>query len=271
MESVHPYTLLQFYVEAGADEAIGNTSLDRFKVLEKTDGVSVLSNSTSVIPFAPVVEKQKTEVITHEALSDARSLASSAQSLDDLRAAIDRFQALTIKRTATQMVFADGAPTAKIMLIGEAPEEDEDRTGRPFMGLPGQLLDKMLAAIGLSREKDVYITNILNWRPPANRAPSDAEIALSLPFIQRHIELVQPRLIILLGGVATKALLQTNLGITRLRGKFVDFSLPGLKAPVPLMPMFHPAYLLRSPQHKSFAWADLLAVKKKIEGLTDSI
>ena len=182
--------------------------------------------------------------------------------------ALGKFKGLTISRSARNMVFADGVPESKIMVIGEAPGEDEDRLGRPFVGVSGQLLDKMLGAIGLTRDSNVYITNILNWRPPGNRAPSDAEIALSLPFIQRHIEIVQPKIIVLAGGVAVKALLETNIGITRLRGRFVDFSLPGLSAPVPLMPIFHPAYLLRSPQHKSLAWADLLQIKKKIAGLT---
>lgn len=202
-----------------------------------------------------------------EALEDAKLLAGAAKTLDELRDAIDKFQGLSIKRTATQMVFADGNPEARIMLVGEAPGADEDRAGRPFVGVSGQLLDKMLAAIGLSRADNIYISNVVNWRPPGNRAPDDKEIALSLPFIQRHIELVNPAVLILAGGVATKALLQTNNGITKIRGRWVDYTSAGLQQPVPLMPLFHPAYLLRSPQHKGLAWADLLQVKRKLQAL----
>jgi DNA polymerase len=273
MESrLSPVQLLQFYVDAGVDEVILDQPLNRFALLEKNtpETTNVIDISSKpplpniVLEPAAAAPVTASEPATLEAMQDARALAAGAKTLEDLRAALEKFQGLTIRRSARNMVFADGVAESKIMVIGEAPGEDEDRLGRPFVGVSGQLLDKMLGAIGLNRDSNVYITNILNWRPPGNRAPSDAEIALSLPFIQRHIEIVQPRVIILAGGVAAKALLETNAGITRLRGKFVDFSLPGLPAPVPLMPIFHPAYLLRSPQHKALAWADLLAIKKRL-------
>ena len=261
MESLNPLTLLQFYVDSGVDEALGDLAQDRFKVLEKLQAPS--PSNVLDLPPTPVAV-----AATHDGLIDARALAASAKTLEELRAAIDKFQGLSIKRSATQMVFADGVAESGIMLIGEAPGEDEDRVGRPFVGVSGQLLDKMLAAIGLSRETNIYLTNILNWRPAGNRAPTDSEIALSLPFIQRHIEIVQPKLIILAGGVAAKALLETNTGITRLRGKWVDYTLPGLKTAIPLMPIFHPSYLLSSPQQKSLAWADLQAIRLKLKETT---
>jgi DNA polymerase len=135
------------------------------------------------------------------------------------------------------------------------------------VGVSGQLLDRMLAAIGLSRESNVYISNVINWRPPGNRSPSDAEIALSLPFIQRHIELVNPAVLVFAGGVAAKALMQTSQGITRVRGRWVEHMTEGLKSPIPTLPIFHPAYLLRSPAQKSLAWTDLLSLKAKLKAL----
>ncbi len=166
------------------------------------------------------------------------------------------------------MVFADGNPQAKVMLVGEAPGADEDRAGKPFVGVNGQLLDRMLASIGLSREENVYISNLINWRPPGNRSPSDAEVALSLPFIQRHIELANPAILVLSGGVAAKALLQTSQGITRLRGKWMEYKSDGMAAPIPVLATFHPAYLLRSPAQKGLAWQDLLKLKERIKQLS---
>ena len=200
-------------------------------------------------------------------MSEARERARAATNLDELRQSLDDFKGIALRRTATQMVFADGNPAARIMLVGEAPGADEDRLGRPFVGLSGQLLDRMLGAIGLTRAESVYITNVINWRPPGNRAPSDAEIALSLPFIERHIELVNPALLIFVGGVAAKALMHTSQGITRLRGRWTDYQTAGMQSPVPAMPVFHPAYLLRSPAQKSLAWADLQNIRDRARGL----
>jgi uracil-DNA glycosylase len=258
--------LLQWYADIGVDEAIGDEAVDRTK---KTVPPSVAA-TVSVLPTlqpTPAIEAPAPVTGAFEALGDARELAAKAKTLDELREALDNFKGLSLKRTATQMVFADGVATSKIMLVGEAPGADEDRIGRPFVGVSGQLLDKMLASIGLSREENVYITNVINWRPPGNRAPSDAEVALSLPFVQRHIELINPALLIYVGGVAAKALMQTNQGITRLRGRWTDYTSEGLKQPVPSLPMFHPAYLLRSPAQKSLAWADLLNLKAKMKAL----
>lgn len=272
-DTLSPEELLQFYIDAGADEAIGDETVDRTKFTETI--LSMPAVSADMPGRAPVdipvlsggATAATAPIGAIEAMEDARSLAAGAKTLDELRAALDSFKGLSIKRTATNMVFSDGNPAARVMLVGEAPGADEDRMGKPFVGVSGQLLDKMMAAIGLSREDNIYISNVINWRPPGNRAPDDKEIALSLPFIRRHIEIMNPALIILAGGVAAKALLETNQGITKIRGRFIDFTLPGLTAPVPLMPIFHPAYLLRSPQHKSLAWSDLQKIRARLRDL----
>ena len=191
-------------------------------------------------------------------------LAAGAGSLAELEAAIKAFEGCPLRVTATNTVFADGNPNGAVMVIGEAPGSEEDRQGLPFVGPAGQLLDRMLAAIGLSRAEDAYITNILPWRPPGNRTPNPGEIAMCLPFMERHIALVQPKLIVLAGGTAAKALLGTAQGIMRLRGQWREVSVPGWPAPIPAMPVFHPAFLLRQPAHKRAAWKDLLAVRKRL-------
>jgi uracil-DNA glycosylase len=267
MENYDPAALLQFYADAGVDEAMGDIPVDRTKL---TDKVALFpSPAQAARPAAlPVMAPAADAPLgTIESLGDARQLAAAAKSIDELKSALDGFQGLSLKRTATQMVFADGNPQARVMLVGEAPGADEDRLGRPFVGLSGQLLDRMLASIGLSRDSNIYISNVINWRPPGNRSPSEAEIALSLPFIQRHIELVNPAILIFAGGVAAKALMQTSQGITRLRGKWAEHRSDGLEKPVPTLPIFHPAYLLRSPQEKRLAWADLLKLQSRLKEL----
>lgn len=184
-----------------------------------------------------------------------------AASLAELRAALENFDQCSLKRTATQLVFADGAETARIMLVGEAPGAEEDRVGRPFVGPAGQLLDRMLASIGLDRTR-VRIVNVVPWRPPGNRTPSDTEIAQCLPFLHRHIALVRPHCLLLLGAVAVRALIGGKDGITRLRGKWRSLEIPGLDAPVRTLPTYHPAFLLRQPAAKRQAWADLLALRQ---------
>jgi DNA polymerase len=262
-----PAALLQFYIDAGADEAIGDETIDRTKPVAKVAPDAPVMERLGAVASLPVATAAAAEAPlgTIESLGDAQVLAAKAQSIEELKAALDGFQGLSLKRSATQMVFADGNPASRVMLIGEAPGADEDRIGRPFVGVSGQLLDRMLASIGLSRTENVYISNIINWRPPGNRSPSDAEIALSLPFVLRHIELVKPAVLVFAGGVAAKALLSTSQGITRLRGRWVDHASPGLEKPVPALPIFHPAYLLRSPQEKRLAWADLLKLKARLK------
>ena len=180
---------------------------------------------------------------------------ASVDNLAGLRVAIDAFDGCALNATATKTVFADGNPESRIMLIGEAPGADEDRQGLPFVGEAGQLLNRMLATIGLDRTS-VYITNMVFWRPPGNRTPTTEEILLCMPFVQKHIELVNPTAILSLGNVPSKALLDTDEGITRLRGKWREINVAGKT--YALLPTFHPAYLLRQPAHKAMSWADLL-------------
>ena len=170
-----------------------------------------------------------------------------------------------MKRTAKNTVFADGTPAHHIMFIGEAPGAEEDRQGKPFVGRAGQLLDKMLAAIGLDRNTNTYITNVLNWRPPGNRDPSPEEAGTCLPFLRRHIELVAPEIIVLLGATAARHVTGRTDGIMRMRGQWLEYFAAGKM--VPVMPTLHPAYLLRQPAHKKLAWRDLQAIEDKVKSL----
>jgi len=200
-----------------------------------------------------------------EPAQSARALAVRAESIEALAALVAGFDACPLKRTATNTVFMDGNPEARIVIVGEAPGAEEDRTGRPFVGRAGQLLDLMLAAIDLDRTR-VQITNVIYWRPPGNRKPTAAETAACLPFVLRHIALARPLVLVLAGGTAASTLLPVTDGITRLRGRWVELAVPGLDDPVPTLPMFHPAFLLRSPARKREAWRDLLALKARLEG-----
>ena len=188
---------------------------------------------------------------------------SDIHNLDELKDFIIKSNVCDLKKNATTSVFSDGNPLSKIMLIGEAPGAEEDKQGKPFVGQAGKLLDKMLAAIGLNRKK-VYISNIIPWRPPNNRTPTTDEIIQCLPFVQRHIEIVNPKLLILLGSTATKALMVTNLGITKLRGKWHKYNSIGLSKTILTRAIFHPAFLLRSPDYKRVTWDDLKEIQKEI-------
>ncbi len=198
-----------------------------------------------------------------EIAQNAREIAANAESLEALEAALQSFDECPLKKTAKNLVFADGNPAAKIMLVGEAPGRDEDIEGRPFMGPSGQLLDKMLAAIGLDRT-NVYIGNCVQWRPPGNRKPTEAEKAICLPFITRQIELVDPAILIFVGGTSAQTFLNTTEGITRLRGRWREYTPASTGTAIPAMPIFHPAFLLRTPARKKETWADLLSVKEKM-------
>ncbi len=197
------------------------------------------------------------------AATEAAGLAAAAQSLDALREAMLEFTGSPLRETATQLVFADGIAGAPIMAIGEAPGADEDRQGKPFVGASGQLLDRMLASISVSRSENVYITNILPWRPPGNRTPTDAEMQLFLPFVRRHIALARPRVLVLLGGTAAKAMLGGRDGITRMRGKWHQVMMDDGQV-IPTLATLHPAYLLRSPLAKKDAWHDWLMLHRRM-------
>lgn len=198
------------------------------------------------------------------AAQDAQRLAQAARSLAELEDALRAFDGCALKQTATNLVFGDGNPASRVMLVGEAPGADEDRQGKPFVGVSGQLLDQMLGFIGLTRDT-FYISNQVYWRPPGNRKPTDAEVAACQPFIMRHIELVAPKLLVLVGGASTRTLLGRTDGVLKLRGRWFDYASPGLSAPIPTMVFLHPAFLLRTPAFKREAWGDLQTVKQRLE------
>ncbi len=195
---------------------------------------------------------------------DARALAESASTIDELRAALEGFGGCNLRHSAKSLVFADGNPEAEVMFIGEAPGREEDLQGTPFVGRAGQLLDRMLAAIGLNRQT-AYITNMIPWRPPGNRTPAPHEIELCRPFIERHVTLAAPKIVVMLGNVATKSLLNTDKGILSLRGDWMEYT-SGTTS-IPAMPTLHPAYLLRNPAQKRLVWADLLSLQQRLEDM----
>jgi len=194
----------------------------------------------------------------------AQEVAAAARTMAELRAALAGFDGCPLAATATNLVFADGNPEAGLMLVGEGPGAEEDRVGKPFVGPSGQLLDRMLASIGLDRT-GLLITNLIPWRPPGNRNPTDSEVLTCLPFLLRHIALVAPRRLVLLGGLATRAVTASATGIRRMRGRWIDVTIPGLPAPVPTLPMLHPAYLLRTAGAKREAWADLILLRRTLD------
>lgn len=261
--------ILDWYLAHGVDEAYASEPQNRLQAVPAIRPVAAA-------PAAAASPKPVAALSTNEikgsaaAKVDALAVARQAQTLDELRAAIAAFDGLAIRKTATNMVFSDGNPKARVMVIGEAPGADEDKEGKPFVGVSGQLLDRMFACIGLSRtaadpQKAIYISNILNWRPPGNRTPSPAEIDISLAFIERHIALIKPQVLVFMGGVATKALLNTDEGITKLRGKWQTYApiSPELGAvETRCLPTFHPSFLLRTPLRKREAWSDMLALQE---------
>ena len=262
--------LLRWYIEMGADEAIGPEPANRLAAPPRPSGDVPGSPVRPPVPIRPVAAappRALTESLA-EAAQSARQLAARAETVAQLAAAVAGFEGCALKRTATNTVFADGNPAAPVMIIGEAPGADEDRIGRPFVGRAGQLLDRMLAAIGWNRE-GVLITNVVYWRPPGTRTPTTAEIASCLPFVLRHVALVRPKILVLCGATAAGALLPQGQGITRLRGRWFDLTIPGLAEPLPTLPMFHPSFLLRTPERKREAWRDLLALRARLDEIEE--
>ncbi|HEY4924986.1 MAG TPA: uracil-DNA glycosylase [Roseiarcus sp.] len=247
---------LRWWVEAGVDMALDEAPHDRF-----------VERPAPQPKFAPVAPLRPAAPIAHAAAApdDARrsaaAIAAGAQNLDELRDLLEKFDGCGLKATATRLVFSDGAPDARIMLVGEGPGADEDRIGRPFVGRAGQLLDRMLASIELDRSK-VYIANVVPWRPPGNRTPTPQETTICLPFIRRQIELVAPKFLVCLGASAAQTLLGLKEGITRTRGQWYDYALG--EATIKALPMLHPAYLLRQPAQKRAAWRDLRTLSRAV-------
>jgi uracil-DNA glycosylase len=260
--------LLEWQIAMGADEALGEIAPNRLAPPPAVQPVPPIPEPRPSAPPKAAPSAVAPPVALAESLAEAaqsaRLLAAGAETIEALGALVAAFDGCPLKRTATNTVFLDGNPAAPVMIVGEAPGAEEDRLGKPFVGRSGQLLDRMLAAIGLDRTK-VQITNVIYWRPPGNRKPNAAEIAACLPFVLRHIALARPRVLVLSGGTAASALLPLSEGITRLRGRWFELVVPGLAAPVPTLPMFHPAFLLRDPARKRETWRDLLALKARLD------
>ncbi len=251
---------LAWQIALGADEAIGETPVDRFAAEARQDA----RREAAPAVVAAVDVRQPAPGPTGGAAESAAALAAACGDLASLRAALHAFEGCALKRGAKSLVFADGHPGARVMIIGEAPGREEDLAGLPFVGRSGQLLDRMLAAIGLSRRAEqpqdaVYIANVLPWRPPANREPSSDEAAMLRPFLMRHIALKAPEVLVVMGNAAARTVLAAETGITRLRGNW------GALDGTPVLPMFHPAALLRDPLKKREAWADLLSLRARLD------
>jgi uracil-DNA glycosylase family 4 len=274
-------TQLAWQVAAGADEAVCEHPLDRYRisVAPSRPGSAKTPAQPAAAPVHGLAERPapplkpaasppvaQAPVALTPAVASAHELAAAAMNLGELVEALAAFDGCALKKTATNLVFSDGNPAARVMFVGEAPGADEDRAGKPFVGVSGQLLDRMLAWIGLDRTR-FYITNIVFWRPPGNRTPTSDEVAACMPFVMRHIELVAPAILVPVGSPATEALLHRRDGIGKLHGRWFDYQTPALPAPIPACPLFHPAFLLRSPGQKRAAWRDLLALQQKMDEL----
>lgn len=259
---------LEWQYHAGADEAIGEVAnLKGWSLGARSK--SPPQPQTAMEAPVPIAAARPASAEPKPPGPEARPVNPvHAESIEELRAALLKFDGCALKQTAMNLVFADGNPKASIMLIGEAPGADEDRQGKPFVGVSGQLLDQMLGSVGLNRDT-VYISNVIFWRPPGNRSPTDAEIAACLPFVERHIALVKPKILVLMGGVAAKTILRTKDGITRIRGRWVDYRPVGGNPNdvIPCLPVYHPAYLLRQPAAKRQAWNDILSLIKRSNDL----
>lgn len=249
--------MLEWHLDAGADEAIVDAPIDRYALDAEapTATVKAMVKAQAAAPAKPG---------DADPVADAEAMAAGAATLEELAAAMQAYPHCDLRKGARNFVFADGDPKARVMIVGEAPGRDEDQIGRPFVGKAGQLLDRMLAAIELSRQANisasgVYIANVLPWRPPGNRTPEKPEIAMMLPFLQRHIALADPDILLLMGNTPCQAVLG-RAGITRLRGQWQE------ALGKPILPMFHPAYLLRNPPAKREAWADLLSLRARLDG-----
>lgn len=278
MKNGETRALLDWYLAAGVDETIATLPQNRYaEISQKKPAPSTETPQTSA-PSATERPAEATYVPEAAAATprapaaagdagwDAEAAAGACRSLEALFEALKTFEGCALKRTATNTVMGDGNPAAPIMIVGEAPGAEEDRKGLPFVGQAGRLLDRMLAAIALDRT-GVYITNMLPWRPPGNRTPTPEELTMCLPFIERQIELIAPKVLVFVGGTSAKTMLGRREGITKLRGKWYDYATRRMTAPIPTMATFHPAYLLRQPAAKREAWRDLLEIEKRIEAM----
>lgn len=258
---------LQFLNEVGEASVLEASAINR-------SVPKVSSANTQTV--SPSLEQQQTtklleKVSKVEARRKAEELAYNANTLEELKAALQSFEGCSLKATAINTVFADGVPTADVMFVGEAPGADEDRLGKPFVGQSGQLLDKFLSWAGFSRDKNIYITNTIAWRPPGNRQPTPEENYICMPFLERHIELVQPKFLVMLGGTALKTLHNPKEGIVTLRGTWMPYTTSNHSFTVETMPIFHPAFLLRSPGQKKLFWRDILSLRVRVDNVNANV
>jgi uracil-DNA glycosylase len=260
---------LRLQLDWGADEALEELPVDRLAPPARAPA----PEPRAMPPTATARQAVRTAPLplaTATPVARAQQVAAAANTADELRAALAEFDNCPLRATATNLVFADGNPDAGLVLVGEAPGAEEDRAGLPFVGASGRFLDRMLASIGLDRTK-YLITNLIYWRPPGNRAPTDSEVMTCLPFLLRHLALLRPRHVVLLGAMPTRALTGSTQGIRRLRGRWVELAVPGLDASLPALPMLHPAYLLRTPGAKREAWADLLTLRRTLDKINGNM
>jgi len=270
--------VLRFYAEAGVDVALSEAPVDRFALSRAQADAAARRQEAAkqqrAEPRAPAPQRPATApparpaepnltVPSDAAVMAAREAAATAETLHALRATLEGFEGCNLRFTATNLVFSDGNPEARAMFVGEAPGMEEDLQGLPFVGRSGQLLDRMLKAVGLDRSS-AYIANVVPWRPPGNRTPTPQETEICRPFIERQIALVDPDFLVILGGAAAKQLLKTNEGILRLRGKWREYDTGSRK--IRVMATLHPAFLLRQPLQKKLAWRDLLSLKAALDG-----
>ncbi len=266
------FTALQWYADNGVHEAVLDKAEDYTVAPELPPVSEMVAALREDVSSQQQVQASPAFLGKSDALEEAIKLAKSADTIDGLKDAIAGFDGIAIKKTASNLVFSDGNPKAKIMLIGEAPGADEDREGKPFVGAGGHLLDKILACIGLSRtsedsENAMYISNVLNWRPPGNRTPNPAEIEVSLPFIERHIQLIKPEILILFGAIPAKSLLNKDMSISKLRRTSHEYKTVteniGEEINIPAFPTYHPSFLLNTPIQKKAVWEDMLKIQQK--------
>ena len=261
MEKLSTIDILRWYFESGVDETIANIPQDRYQ--EYNNKVDLGSNEN-----LSNLKQPSSSIITpfDENIQESEKICKAATSVEELYRLLCDFDGFHLKKTATNLVFGDGNTKSKIVFIGDAPGAEEDRQGKPFVGQGGKLLDKMLASINLDRST-VFLSNTIFWRPPGNRTPTSQEIAQCLPFVHRLIELIEPFILVVLGGLAARSLLSETLAVGRLRGKWFNYERPSLSRPIKATVLFHPEYLINSPVHKREAWQDLLMIqemKKKL-------
>ena len=280
MPNTELHAALQWHIDAGCDECVADEPIDRFEVSAIMAAASASQAPVKASPAQqtampdraghnpPGVSKgakvNPVDVDNNRQLRTAVELAAAASSIEELKSALAGFDGCLLKKTATNLVLCDGPADARLMLIGEAPGADEDRQGVPFVGPSGQMLNAILASVGIARE-DVMISNTVFWRPPGNRTPTGQEAAVCKPFIERLVELVDPKILVCVGAPAAHTMLGETQGIGRLRGKWFSFQTPSLSHPIAATALFHPAYLLRTPSKKRDVWADIRMIKARLD------